>query len=127
MSGILNIIERAYQGTLEEQDDQALWLVHALKKAGGAHQVLLRGSATAYAVPDQTVGELSIGGVPSGHPPRLDQDLAKLIAAGVPVSAVLEDAEERGIATASTVAGINWVKQAEVAGLFAEAERVFAW
>lgn len=127
MSGILNVIERAYQGTLEEQDDQALWLVHALAKAGAGQQVLLRGPATAYAVPGQSVESLVIGGVAGGNPPRLDQDVARLIEAGVPVWAVREDAEERGIAPAAAVPGVQWVDRPDVARLFSEAERIFAW
>ncbi len=127
MSDILNVIERAYQGTLEEQDDQALWLVHALKKAGMDQQVLLRGPAISYAVKEQTVGELSIGGVPSGHPPQLDRDLMKLVEAGVPVWAVREDAEERGIDTGNAVPGVQWVDRDGAARLFAQAGRVFAW
>ena len=127
MTAILNIVERAYQGTLEEQDDQALWLIHALKNAGTESAVLLRGPATAYAVRDQSVEQLHIGGVKMGHPPRLDQDLKKLIEKGVPVYAVREDAEKRGIATAAAVPEVQWIPRGEVARLFIEAGRIFAW
>ncbi len=127
MTTILNIIERAYQGTLEEQDDQALWLVHALKNAGAEQSVLLRGPATAYAVSGQSVDPLRIGGVETGHPPAIDKDLKRLIDKGVPVLAVKEDAEERGISTDETVPEIQWVERAAVAGLFQQAGRIFAW
>ena len=72
MGKILNIVERAYQGTLEEQDDQALWLVHALKNAGMEQTVLLRGPGTAYAVNGQGVGELTVGGKRAGNPAKMD-------------------------------------------------------
>ena len=127
MTTILNVIERAYQGTLEEQDDQSLWLAAALKKAGTEQSVLLRGPATAYAVSGQSVEPLRIGGVETGHPPAMDQDLKRLIEKGVPVYAVKEDAEERGIGTGDTVPEIQWVERTGVARLFREAERVFAW
>lgn len=127
MTTILNIVERAYQGTLEEQDDQALWLIHALKNAGTAQSVLLRGPATGYAVREQLTDSLKIGGVKPGNPSRIDQDLQRLIEAGVKVWAIREDAKERGIAPEDTLAGIQWVDRAEVAGLFQEAARIFAW
>ena len=127
MSYYLQIVERAYQGTLEEQDDQALWLVGALKNAGLEQAVLLRGPAVAYAVKNQAVDSLHIGGVKTGHPPHLDQDLGKLIEKGVPVHAVKEDARERGIEEADALPGIQWIERAGVAGLFREAGRVLAW
>ncbi|MBX5484595.1 MAG: DsrE family protein [Myxococcaceae bacterium] len=127
MGKILNVVERAYQGTLEEQDDQALWLVHTLQKAGGEHAVLLRGPAVSYAVRGQSVGSLEIAGVKAGNPPRLDQDLEKLRAAGVDLYAVREDAAERGISREEAIAGIQWVSRSEVPRLFVEASRVFAW
>ena len=127
MSYYLQIVERAYQGTLEEQDDQTLWLVGALKNAGLEQSVLLRGPAVAYAVKNQSVHTLHIGGVKTGHPPRLDQDLAKLMEKGVPVHVVKEDAQERGIEEADALPGIQWIERAGVAGLFREAERVLAW
>lgn len=127
MTAILNIVERAYQGTLEEQDDQALWLIHALKNAGTDSAVLLRGPATAYAVTGQTVGQLHIGGIEMGHPPSLDEDLKKMIEKGIPVYAVREDAEERGISTSDTLPEVQWIPRSDVARLFIEASRIFAW
>ena len=112
---------------MEEQDDQALWLLQALKKAGLNQTVLLRGPATAYAVKEQTVGDFAIGGVPLGNPPRLDHDLQQIIDSGVPVYAVREDAQERGITPEESLAGITWVERAGVAPLFEAAGRVFAW
>lgn len=126
-SAVLNIVERAYQGTLEEQDDQALWLIHALKNAGTDSIVLLRGPATAYAVAGQTVDQLHIGGVEMGHPPSIDEDLKKMIAKGVPVYAVREDAEERGISTGDMVPEVQLISRGDVARLFIEAKRIFAW
>ncbi|MCZ6473586.1 MAG: DsrE family protein [SAR324 cluster bacterium] len=127
MTTILNVIERAYQGTLEEQDDQVLWLVHALKNAGAEQAVLLRGPATAYAVANQSVDPLRIGGVETGDPPAIDQDLKRLTEKGVAVWVVKEDAEERGIGTADVLPEVQWVPRKGVAGLFQQAGRVFAW
>ncbi len=107
--------------------DGGALLVQTLKKAGTEQSVLLRGPATAYAVSGQSVEPLRIGGVETGHPPAMDQDLKRLIENGVPVFAVKEDAEERGISAGDTVPEIQWVERSGVARLFREAERVFAW
>ncbi len=124
---ILNVVERAYQGTLEEQDDQALWLVHALKNAGGDHAILLRGPAVAYGVKGQQIGSFEIAGSKAGNPPRIDEDLAKLLAKGVPVYAVREDVEKRGIGSDELVSGLQLVGRTDVAKLYVESKRIFAW
>src|SRR6185436_3472406 len=96
---ILNIVETAYRGTLEEQDDTVLWLSRSLKNAGADLSVLLRGNAVNYAVRQQA---------------RPNEDLAKLQAKGAKVYVVQEDLQERGIAPARCVNDALPVRRDEV-------------
>ncbi len=68
MKKILCVVETAYRGTQEEQDDAVLWLTHALKKAGSEMGVLLRGNAVNYAVASQDPTGVVIGKLPIEHP-----------------------------------------------------------
>ena len=127
MGKTLNIVERAYQGTLEEQDDQAIWIIHAMKNAGREAQVVLRGAAVNYAVREQNVGPLEIGGVKAGNPPRIDEDLKKVAAKGVELFAVREDAQARGISPEDAIAEVKWISKSDMVAMIQQAERVFAW
>ena len=127
MGTILNIVERAYEGTLEEQDDQALWLVHALKNAGMEQTVLLRGPGTAYAVNGQGVGTLTVAGKRAGNPGKMHEDLQRLSEKGVEILVVNEDATERGIEASDLIPEARMVARAEVPQLMVDAERIFAW
>ena len=76
---------------------QRLWIIHALKKAGSDVSVILRGAAVNYAVDGQDPSGLSLGGISIDHAPVLDQDLRKMISAGISVQVIREDVQERGI------------------------------
>ena len=127
MATVLNVVERAYHGTVEEQEDTVLWMTAALKGAGGDISILLRGNAVNYALVGQDASGLTIGGVPLSVPPTIDDDLTDLIGKGVAVYAVAEDLKARGIDKARIIAGVQTVAQAKVAELWDEHDAVWHW
>jgi predicted peroxiredoxin len=128
MGKTLNIVERAYHATLEEQDDVALWFSLAMKVLGGLEQsVLLRGNAVNYATRGQDAGGLVIGGLPLDPPPKLEDDLRMLMEQGIEVYAVEEDLAARAVPRDRLLPGVSVVRKAELAALLGRHERVFAW
>ena len=115
---VLNVIETAYRATLEEQDDTIVWLTHAMKGAGGDFTVLLRGNAVNYVARNQDASGLSFGAKRQTQPPRLADDLLGLIAKGVEVLYVNEDAEDRGLEPANRIDGPRPVARAELPNLY---------
>jgi hypothetical protein len=124
---ILQVVESAYRGTLEEQDDTVIWLTHAMRGAGAQLTVLLRGNAVNYAVKGQDASGLAFGEKRQTQPPKLDDDLAKLASKGVPVYLVEEDAKERGILPGDRLATVEAVRRDSVAKLFAAHDLVCHW
>jgi sulfur transfer complex TusBCD TusB component (DsrH family) len=127
MGSILAIVERAYHGTIEEQDDTILWFSAAVKNAGADLAVLLRGNAVSYALQGQDASGLTIGGVPLKVPPTIDKDVTELIGKGVPVYAVDEDLKRRGIAKADLVPGVKVIPQKETIGLWERYDSIWHW
>ena len=123
---ILNIVETAYRGTLEEQDDTVLWLSRALKNAGADLSVVLRGNAVNYAV-HQTCPPLPIGRAAIKHPARPNEDLAKLQAKGAKVYVIREDLAERGIAESRCVAEAQPIARGELVDLMETHDQVWHW
>ncbi len=123
----LQVLETAYRATVEEQDDTIVWLTHAMKGAGGEFGLLLSGNAVCYAAKGQRAPALVLGGWSQSHPADLSADLAALAAKGVPLYAVEEDLEERGLLDAPLIEPLSVVTRASLPRLFDEYPRVWKW
>jgi predicted peroxiredoxin len=124
---LLQVIETAYRGTLEEQDDTVVWLTHAMRGAGLHTDVLLRGNAANYPVTAQDASGLEFGGRKLTQPPRIADDLARLIEKGVSVYVVKDDLDRRGIQTSDLIRGLKQVGSAELPKLFGGYDQIWHW
>lgn len=127
MAKILSIVERAYHGTIEEQDDTILWLTHMVKNAGADISILLRGNAVNYGVMGQDASGLKFGNVSLDVPPTLDRDVVNLIDGGIPTYIVREDLEDRGIGQEELAKGLQIIGRNEVAGLYDSHDSIWHW
>ena len=123
----LQVLETAYRATVEEQDDTIVWLTHAMKGAGGDFGLLLAGNAVCYAVQDQRAPALSLGGWTQSHAADPAADVAALASRGVPVYAVEEDLEERGLLDARLLDPLTVVPRAGLPALLDGYPRVWKW
>ncbi|MDR3499831.1 MAG: DsrE family protein [Parvibaculum sp.] len=123
----LQIIETAYRGTLEEQDDTIIWLTHSMRDAGAELSVLLTGNAVNYAVKGQDASGLSFGDWKQTNPPRIEAELEKLIGKGVPVYAVRDDIDRRGLGKVAKVTGVQLVARNALAALLEAHDLVWHW
>ena len=127
MAKILSVVERAYHGTIEEQDDTILWLSHMIKNAGTDISVLLRGNAVNYGVMGQDASGLAFGEVQMDVPPTLDTDVLNLIAADVPTYVVSEDLDDRGIQRNEIADGLKVISRSDLADLFDSHDSIWHW
>src|SRR5437660_12861689 len=121
---VLNIVEAAYRGTLEEQDDTIVWICHAMKGGNADIDVLLRGNAVNYAVKAQDASGLSFGDQRQTQPPQLAKDLEKLREKGAKIFLVREALRERGIEDGELIAGLAFVARDALARLFVAHDQV---
>ena len=124
---VLNVIATAYRATLEEQDDTIVWLTHAMKGAGATLDVVLRGNAVNYAVKGQDASGLAFGERGQKQPPRIEEDVAKLIPKGIAVFIVEDDLRERGLERGDLIPGVEFVSRAGLPALFGGYDQVWHW
>lgn len=124
---ILNIIESAYRGTVEEQDDTILWLTHSMCAAGASIDVLLRGNAVNYAIAQQHAEPMMFGKWTQQHPPDAVGQLGSLMDAGVKVHACAADITDRGILKERVMNRVSLVTHAEITLLLETYDRILAW
>jgi len=124
---ILCVVDGAYRATLEEQDDTTLWFTAACKGAGADLTVLLTGNAVNYLVTTQKAQSLKFGkgGIP--HPPKLDNDLKKLVDKGVPVFYVRDDVEERGINSAKLIGEAEGLSRGQLSKFIDQYDHIWHW
>jgi sulfur transfer complex TusBCD TusB component (DsrH family) len=127
MAKALMIIESAYRGTIEEQDDTIVWITHAMKGAGADLSVLLRGNAVNYAVKGQEAGGLSFGEKKQTKPPNIAGDVDALTKKGVDVYVVEDDVALRGLERTDLIEGLKSVSQSGLPKLFEQFDRVWHW
>ncbi len=123
----LHIVESAYRATIEEQDDTIVWLTQAMRGAGATVDLLLRGNAVNYAVRGQDARGLEFGAWKQTEPPRIERDLASLIAKGGSVCALGDDLEQRGLDSAELVEGVRPLPMPMLPTFLAGYDRVWNW
>lgn len=124
---VLQVIKTAYRATIEEQDDTAVWLCHAMKGAGGELDVLLSGNAVNYAVGAQNAAGLSFGDWRQTEPPKLARDIAALADKDVSVFLVEDDLQFLGIGEDELIEGVQKITRSDIGELFERYDQVWQW
>lgn len=124
---VLQLIASAYRATLEEQDDTILWITQAMRSAGGDLDVILTENAVNYALKGQDATGLQLGSWRQSQPPRLEDDIAQLVARGARVFALTEDLMERGLHDCPRTSGVVMIGRADAAALMTEYDMVWRW
>jgi sulfur transfer complex TusBCD TusB component (DsrH family) len=124
---VLQIIESAYRGTLEEQDDTIVWLTHCLRSAGAEVSVLLKDNAVNYVLVGEDASGLKFGSWQQTNPPNIAAQIAALLEKQVPVHVVHEDLERRGLLGARRLDGVRLVSKLTIPQLTEEHDRVLHW
>lgn len=124
---VLNIVETAYRGTLEEQDDTVVWICDAMKGAGADLDVLFRGHAVNYAIKTQDASGLCFGTQDQTQPPRLASDVAHLHGKGAKLYLMQDALVERGIDAGELIEGVELVPRTMLGKLLAGYDQVWHW
>ncbi len=127
MKRTLQIVTSAYRCNVEEQDDPVLWIAQVMKGAGADLDVLLEGNAVNYVARGQDASGLSFGGKAQTQPPRIEDELKRLVSNGVTVHVVEEDVGARGLERGDLIEGVRGVSRAALGRLFQAYDQIWRW
>ena len=124
---VLQVLDQAYRTVVEEQDDTILWLSQSMRGAGADICILLSGHAVSYAVLSKTQPALKIGQWKQMQPANIHQDISRLQKQDVPIFAVKEDLEARGLGDVSIHPGIELIDRSGLTNLYENVDQVWHW
>lgn len=124
---VLQVIDQAFRTTTEEQDDTILWLTQSMRGAGGHLTVLLGGHGVYYGLQDRPQPALKVGDWQQTQPANLPRDLSNLVESGVPVYAISEDLEERGLSPTDLSHGVQAVSRQGLVNLYESVDQIWQW
>lgn len=124
---VLQVIDQAFRTTTEEQDDTILWLTQSMRGAGGQLTVLLGGHGVYYGLQSRPQPALTVGSWQQTQAANLPRDLSNLVASGVPVYAISEDLEERGLSSTDLNNGVLAISRQELLNLYEAADQIWQW
>jgi sulfur relay (sulfurtransferase) DsrF/TusC family protein len=123
---ILSVLSHTEYGNLEDSDI-GLFASAFAPVAGGDMTILLAEDAVNYAVRGQDGTGITIAGGTVQPGFLIETDIRSVQAARIPVYAVREDLEERGIAAGELIDGVAILGRGEFGKLVDQFETVWNW
>jgi sulfur transfer complex TusBCD TusB component (DsrH family) len=123
---ILSVLSHTEYGNLEDSDI-GLFASAFAPVAGQQLGLLLRDDAVNYALRGQDGTNIKIAGVPIQPGFLIETDLKSVQQASIPVYAISEDLEERGIKPDEVIDGVKLMSRGELGKLVDQYDTVWNW
>ncbi len=123
---ILSVLSHTEYGNLEDSDI-GLFASAFAPVAGQQLGLVLREDAVNYAVRGQDGTNIKIAGVPIQPGFLIETDLTSVQQANIPVFAIREDLEERGIKPDEIIDGVKLMSRGDLGKLVDQYDTVWNW
>ncbi len=123
---ILSVLSHTEYGNLEDSDI-GLFASAFAPAAGSQITILLAEDAVNYGVRGQEGTGIKIAGVPVQPGFLIEQDVRAVQDSNIPVYAVREDLEQRGIGSTDLVAGIKTISRREYGKFVDQFDTIWNW
>ncbi|HXG05266.1 MAG TPA: DsrE family protein [Candidatus Binatia bacterium] len=123
---ILSVLSHTEYGNLEDSDI-GLFASAFAPVAGSSMTILLAEDAVNYGVRGQQGTGITIAGAPVQPGFLIETDVQSVQQAGIPVYALREDLEERGLSQDELVPGIKLLSRSELGRFIDQFDTVWNW